>query len=943
MANEEKITSIVDLAAIKTEIDTVKKYIDELVASMAKVAGGISGAGGKLNDSQTIKDATAAQKELTAQKEKAINITGELSTKQKEQIELQLKLSQAKKAYKDQLAAEVSAYSKLSQEYGNALQKAKDLGAQYGVQSKQAKEAAAQTVVLNNKLKEIDSSLGNHQRNVGNYSSGLDGVKAGWTKVLGVLGLATAAFGLVTGAVEIYKKMAATSEVATDKFKEVMKGIDFATTQFWRTLQSGDFSNLLTGMKEAYDIGKEYEAMLDLVAHRNTAIDLEYQKQKAHVAELYEKIRTGVDLETGQVLTLDQKITLSKELAEIQKMYYNEKIENAKIENDGELQKITNLINIGQVQKKTTEEVKKDLDLYTSRDASDIKLRKNAEIINDLYADKKAALKEINLNIQTNKGYVTDADKAARTGLTEEIKLIELRTDKTSQYAKLLRLYEGTIGAEQVNAYLKSIGKKSDADAAYDQEQKRLKGSQAKLIKEEQDKETKAYETYLKNLDTLTKTHRDETTSLLKDGIEKDKEVLKNKYDDELKALAAMHLSKKEYLIREAEITEIYDAKVVAITEKYNGQKAEADAKYLENALANAETLLKAQSEAYSKDITEFQSAIELKYAGLKDKSGKEQELLDLSIAANQNRYDQGIIDEQTYQTELNKLKAQQLELDKSNADKQIELEKEVNEQKLELTKTAYETLKSITGSYFEKQLMNIDEESQADSDAKEKELSNKTLTDAQKEAINKKYNDKEKEREKERKKVAHDKAVADKAFGALSIIINTAVAAIKAYADLGPIAGAISSALIIGEGALELSAVLAEPIPAYAKGRKGGKAELAEVGEQGFEGIIHNGLLSLTPNKATKMFLPEGADVIPHDKMVKALYENPNLSGSFGENVNTSQVIADAVIASNNGVIKAIQNKKELNIKGSIERGIEYEVKNGNAYIKYIDKKLRN
>jgi DNA repair exonuclease SbcCD ATPase subunit len=260
---EDRISSLIDLQNVNKEIETTKAGLNEIIALMAKVASGISGAGGKTGDAEGLKNLSAAYKDLqlkiqeAEQKLKAYEgTTTELGALQKRQIEITTQLSAQKKAYKDQIVAETSAYKALSNEYAKSLQHSKDLAAQYGVQSKQAKEAAAQTLVLNNKLKEIDSSLGNHQRNVGNYQSALDGMKTGWLKVVGVLGTAAAAWGVVTGALEIYKKIAATSETATDKLKEMIKGAEFATSEFFATIRTGDWSNLLDNLKKAYEIGK---------------------------------------------------------------------------------------------------------------------------------------------------------------------------------------------------------------------------------------------------------------------------------------------------------------------------------------------------------------------------------------------------------------------------------------------------------------------------------------------------------------------------------------------------------------------------------------------------------------------------------------------------------------------------------------------------------------
>lgn len=75
---------------------------------------------------------------------------------------------------------ETGAYQKLALEYQVAAQKAKDLAVVHGVNSEQAKKATAAANSMDAQLKEVDKSVGQNQRNVGNYSSALDGLTGGF-------------------------------------------------------------------------------------------------------------------------------------------------------------------------------------------------------------------------------------------------------------------------------------------------------------------------------------------------------------------------------------------------------------------------------------------------------------------------------------------------------------------------------------------------------------------------------------------------------------------------------------------------------------------------------------------------------------------------------------------------------------------------------------------
>lgn len=66
------------------------------------------------------------------------------------------------------------AYQRLSQQYAVAAQRAKDLATVHGVNSVEAKRAADAAKWMSDRLKEVDASVGQNQRNVGNYPKVFD-------------------------------------------------------------------------------------------------------------------------------------------------------------------------------------------------------------------------------------------------------------------------------------------------------------------------------------------------------------------------------------------------------------------------------------------------------------------------------------------------------------------------------------------------------------------------------------------------------------------------------------------------------------------------------------------------------------------------------------------------------------------------------------------------
>lgn len=105
-----------------------------------------------------------------------------------------------------------------------------------------------------------------------------------------------------------------------------------------------------------------------------------------------------------------------------------------------------------------------------------------------------------------------------------------------------------------------------------------------------------------------------------------------------------------------------------------------------------------------------------------------------------------------------------------------------------------------------------------------------------------------------EEAKVARQQAIRERALSVFQIIIDTAVAVMKTYKELGPIGGAIASAAVSALGAIQLATVMAEPLPKAARGRyiqgrrhsQGGEIIEAEDGE-----FIMN-------RRSVQMFWPE-------------------------------------------------------------------------------------
>ncbi len=99
-----------------------------------------------------------------------------------------------------------SAYAQLNSQYISAAKNAKDLAAQYGIGSKQAEGAAIQARMFHDQLLAIDQTVGQSQRNVGNYNGELGKLGKGLKGLGGLGNLFARIFGIDTKVFEDIKE-----------------------------------------------------------------------------------------------------------------------------------------------------------------------------------------------------------------------------------------------------------------------------------------------------------------------------------------------------------------------------------------------------------------------------------------------------------------------------------------------------------------------------------------------------------------------------------------------------------------------------------------------------------------------------------------------------------------------------------------------------------------
>lgn len=208
----------------------------------------------------------------------------------------------------------------------------------------------------------------------------------------------------------------------------------------------------------------------------------------------------------------------------------------------------------------------------------------------------------------------------------------------------------------------------------------------------------------------------------------------------------------------------------------------------------------------------------------------------------------------------------------------------------LQVTSQMINGLTSMMNSLYDARIEALDKEQDANDEAYEHEIEriealqergaiSTEEAEARKRAAEDKTRLKEEEISKKKAELQTKQAKWDKANNIVQTSMNTAVAIMAAW-KMGPIVGAVFAALVAALGAAQLAAIMATPIPKYAKGTKDHPGGLAIVGDGGKkEGVITEKGLFVTPDKPTLVDLPKHAQVMPD---LSFIYEHKGLCSDY-------------------------------------------------------------
>ncbi len=980
---DEQISDVINEAKIRKELNAVLTQLYAMRDTIIEINNLGKGIGFDAKGFERARGAKEAIDKLTQAEQRLLFAQSELAKKiaaVNAETEQQNKLN--KQNAREALGM-ADAYGDLAKKYNEAARAAKNLAVTQGIESKAAKDAARHANELGNQLKAIDASVGQYGRNVGNYSSATFALsqilreapafafnfQTGLLALSNNLPILFDQFSNLTKAIDANtKKQLGAVGALKIMAASLLSPINLLTifvalfTLFGK--QIGEFVSGLFGASKAIDELKRQQELLnatfeDAAQNASTTVaKLELFKQKLNDLSISEKERTRLAKEYNEIADEGQKINV-KEINNLGEI-------NALINSQIELIKRRGLARAAEAQ------IAKSADKLIETELKNAAILEKGGVSGA--ADSSDPFADITGKVTKTKARLPTQDELENN---PEIKDFISRSGKAR--AKQL---ENAAGFRQTNEYRNALKAVNEANAQYSRDLSLLQ----KFVDSEDlgdtDKSGETNNKVAKSIEDRSKARLEAQKKALEGEIAIQQQIIDNEkesYDKRTAALDGFVLLKDAA----ARVQEEIDLVGVKSLEERNSAKATLDKAFIDNEIEFANQLVKLQedylddetksiltaykdrnaaivsgkldeesrlSENYKNGLLtteQYQASklqIENKYAILSLQLEQEstQKILDLrklrgeDVSEQQSRLLEITNEIRALDIKYNeaaeKAKRDQQDKTAKNAEKNAKAAKKTQEEikndiikVIEGVKQFSDPVFSILTNGLEKQKNAIQDQIDVINEKAKIEIEaiqNSTLSEEEKAArisvIQNTTAAKERQLEREKRRVQQEQARFERAKAIFDIIANTAVNVVKVF----PVVPLMALAAAIG--AIQLAAVASRPIPKYAKGRKGGAAELAFTGDGGKSEIIeHRGRIWVTPNRSTLTYLPEGANVYKdHQTFVN---ERGEMYGG-GHLIPKEPRVAKAMVVDSTGAIvrgnKAIVAAIKDNKPTFIDRG---------------------
>lgn len=721
------------------------------------------------------------------------------------------------------------------------------------------------------KIRQASPAWKQQQMNIGNYGSAMGNIGGVVSKVTGFLGGLGIAMGIGTLAVGAFNRALTLSDALGDKWAMTQEGMKEATDAFFRSIMDGDWSNLIDNMKEAYEDGKRYADMLDLLEDRSRAVSLRTNAIDTEIIKFKNMARDrSIDL-TIRRNAINEIVKLEEEKLKVTKKLADDELDN----------KAQNISKYSGLSKQAIKVIIADESkIVELNDAWALHEAIKNKAMATTYDREGSAFTHFDMVKYNKEMSLLTAAERARIGFAKEwnrvtekdrkeLTNLMINKEKTDQgylegmgsIVKLKNKLETEfITTEKKNNKAKKAWTLSD-DASFIEEKKALELERINgEIKTNEELNKQILELEIFYLQKRVATRKDSGQELIDleqqvrdkmiqkiDGSpieekkEEKKEETKDSVDEELLKLEI--LKQKDLQINAL----LYKKKAIT-KEQYEEENERIEIEYskrsLDLAIATAEKQLKI-----------------LEAIKGKKKPEQVQQIIDL-------------------EKQIAEYKTTLVVRENEEDDKQHQKKMERLKEYAETTKTILGSISELYSAISAQQIANIDNESAVNETARKKELDAlenrgrvRTALEKKQDSINDKYNKKQLDLQRKKDQIEYNQAVWKKAQAISELAIQTALAIVEAKGNV------LKIALVSSLGAISLATILAQkipPVPKYATGTNFHGGGLAEFGEAGREIVqLPNDELFLSHDKSTIMDLPRGAKVFNNFQTEKILASN--------------------------------------------------------------------
>lgn len=638
----------------------------------------------------------------------------------------------------------------------NQMRKLKPGTDEFVAASKKLKE-------VRTRMKEIEGQAGQTQKMFGGFFK-----KIGWA-------------GLLTGALAAFKKFAsdmiAETQLIGDKWKKEVAGWKSAYGTFIADLSSGKgWNEMVQRMKDAYANGKKVAAMLDEIFERNNSailqeseLNLEAEKQKKIYMDATKSAKE-------RIAAAEEYDRIQKQIAENRKVVAQEEMEAYKLQ----LQTRTELSD-------------QELDLFI-RDYNN-----NKDLIDQAkeYAEK---VQEYETKIaNTRKAQMYDRDSYSLQTHANIIQSYQDELDEFKRTADESVVYWSEIVAkynlgndEMVKNYVQARQKVVDADTNYERATQRSNRQAANIRKQlSQDTQKAVNDAYKKDIDASNARYQELQNQAKQAYL--DGEISYEKYQQRLEELNRKSLEER-----------------MAIAEKHKQSTLEFQTQIMDLAVKDKQKLEKLMDDlqkdaqkAMDDAMADLDKQLEEILAEMdKELEDELQQWQEMCEAAEEIRRENSPI------YAIKEEMAEELDALEELHKNQLLSEKEYQNARIKIIAKYAAKAGEIYGEYLDKvsDLANaLQEADSARLDAQmQAELTAAGDNAEKRQQIEEEYEQKQLDLKKKYADV-------DMAINIAKTVANGAVAAVKAVADLGPIAGGIMAAIIAATTVAEVAAIVAQ------------------------------------------------------------------------------------------------------------------------------------